>query len=246
MRDFQTFSCKNAKFRISSPAANIIIDEIVHQREILDNYIKNNPNFLTSLKPLEIEKNAPEIVQRMDEASRKTGVGPMAAVAGVFAQISAEKALKTGCKEAIVENGGDIYILSRKTVYVGLYPGGGRVSKKLAFRIPADKMPISVCSSSGIMGHSISFGNCDLATVFSSFSALGDAAATLACNLTKKSGDINRVMEHIMSIKGIDGILLVINDKIGIMGEIPELVEQKDPDISNKITHDNSWETFLK
>ncbi len=88
------------------------------------------------------------------------------------------------------------------------------------------------------MGHSASFGRCDLSTVFSFSGALADAAATLACNLVKTEEDIAAAVERIMAIDGIRGILIVKNDKVGIGGDIPEIIRNNDPKTERKITRD--------
>jgi ApbE superfamily uncharacterized protein (UPF0280 family) len=85
------------------------------------------------------------------------------------------------------------------------------------------------------MGHSLSFGNCDLATVTSKDAALADAAATLACNLVKTSADIPRVLERIVNITGILGVLLIKDEQVGVAGDLPELIKHKDTQLFNKI-----------
>jgi ApbE superfamily uncharacterized protein (UPF0280 family) len=213
-------------------------DEIIKQRKILEEYILRQPQFQNSLEPMELLPDAPLIAGRMHEASMKTGVGPMAAVAGIMAEFGAKAALDAGAEEAIVENGGDIYIYSKEDVYIGLYAGSNSICGKLAFQIKADTLPLAVCSSSSKMGHSLSFGSCDLATVISKDAALADAAATLACNLVKEPSDINGVVEKIAEIPGIIGITIVKGEKVGLAGEIPTIVKNTDQLAQNKITMD--------
>ena len=55
-------------------------------RRDLEAYIKIDPNFFSSLEPLKLKDNAPEIARAMAEAAKKAGVGPMAAVAGAFSE----------------------------------------------------------------------------------------------------------------------------------------------------------------
>ena len=59
---------------------------VIKYRADIEEYIKTYPEFEKSLKPLTFDKNAPEIIKRMLSASNKTGVGPMAAVAGAIAE----------------------------------------------------------------------------------------------------------------------------------------------------------------
>ena len=58
------------------------LESLRHHREELIGYVNANPAFLHILEPISV-KEVPEVVRRMSEASFKSGVGPMAAVAGV-------------------------------------------------------------------------------------------------------------------------------------------------------------------
>ena len=88
------------------------------------------------------------------------------------------------------------------------------------------------------MGHSLSFGNCDLTTVTSDDAALADAAATLACNQVTTVVQIDPVMDRILQIPGIQGILIIKDDKIGMSGKLPDLVKHMDEQFSEKVTRD--------
>ena len=239
-RIWKKFSYHGANFRISSSGFDEICREITVQRTILSRYIEKHPDFLESMVPVPecIDPDAPDIVRRMHRASLLTGTGPMAAVAGVNAQIAAEKAVASGADEAIVENGGDIYIFSKREVILALHTENTVFADNLAVRIKPEIMPLAVCSSSGTMGHSKSFGRCDLATVVSVDAALADAAATQGCNMVKKEEDIQAALDKIMSIKGVLGILVIKNDKIGIAGRFPELVKNTDIHAKDKVTKD--------
>lgn len=239
MSEYQEFAYKGANFRIRSDRYDHIIQEIVRQRRILSDYIGRQPEFLSSLTPVKLLPEAPVIVKEMHAASLKTGVGPMAAVAGITAQMAAEAALKAGGTEAIVENGGDVYLSSAKEVVIGLYAGENPLSGKLGLAVAEKEMPLAICSSSGKMGHSHSMSDCDLATVTSDNAALADAAATLACNLVTSVDLIDPAMEKIVRISGIRGILIVKDDRIGIAGGLPRLVKHTDRQFSAKITRDS-------
>jgi ApbE superfamily uncharacterized protein (UPF0280 family) len=240
-RIWKKFSYLGANFKISSSGYETICNEIIEQRTHLSSYIKTHSNFIDSMVPLPegIDADAPDIAKRMHRASLLTGIGPMAAVAGINAQIAAEKGIASGADEAIVENGGDIYIFARDEVILSLHAGSTVFADKLAIRIKPEMTPLSVCSSSSTMGHSKSFGRCDLATVVSVDGALSDAAATLACNLVKEEKDINSALEKITSIKGILGALIIKNDKIGIAGNFPEIIKNTDIHAEDKVTRDN-------
>jgi hypothetical protein len=238
MRVYRSFTWKETNLRIACEAFDLVTRTVVEERRRLERYIGRHPEFLTSLVPVVLLEDAPEAARRMAAASELTGLGPMAAVAGTLAQMGAEAAMAAGCHEAIVENGGDIFIHSDREVTIGLYAGNNAIGNQLAFRIDPCDLPLSLCSSSSTMGHSLSFGQCDLATVVAKDGALADAAVTLVCNLISSDRDLTAVLNQVGAIPGIDGILAVKNGKIGLWGRLPALVRNRDAETRRKITRD--------
>ncbi|MCK7460695.1 MAG: UPF0280 family protein [Sphingobacterium sp.] len=102
---------------------------------------------------------------------------PMAAVAGAISQQAVRAMVDEGCKHCLVDNGGDIAMRTNRTVTVGLY-AGECTPNYLAIEVPATKKMLGICTSSGTVGPSISFGKADLVTVISEDVALADACAT--------------------------------------------------------------------
>jgi ApbE superfamily uncharacterized protein (UPF0280 family) len=225
-RVYKTFIHKEAVFRICCERFDAVTQEIIRQRRILEDYIQKQPEFVRSLKPIELLPEAPEVAQRMTRATALVGVGPMAAVAGMMAQLAAEAGLKAGAEEAIVDNGGDIYLQSAAPVVIGLYSGGSEKLNQLAFELKPEDMPLSICSSSGKMGHSMSLGQCDLATVVAKDAALADAAATQAANFVSQVEDVEAALNRIAAIDGIDGILIVKGGHVGLAGKLPHLTKR--------------------
>ena len=238
MRVYRSFSWKDTNLRIACEAFDLVTRAVVEERKRLERYIGRQPEFMTSLVPVVLLEAAPESARRMAAAADLTGLGPMASVAGTLAQIGVEAAVANGCKEAIVENGGDIFIHSDTEVTIGIYAGDNAIGNQLAFRISPHDLPLSLCSSSSKMGHSLSFGRCDLATVVARDGALADSAVTLVCNLIRTEHDLTPVLGDVGSIPGISGILAVKNGKIGLWGRLPELVRNQDAASRNKITRD--------
>jgi ApbE superfamily uncharacterized protein (UPF0280 family) len=226
-RTYRTFTYREAVFRICCEKFDAVTAEIVRQRRILEEYIGRHPEFRQSLEPLELLAGAPEIAQSMARAAELVGVGPMAAVAGTMAQFAGQAALDAGASEVIVDNGGDIYLRTAEPVIIGLNAGTADLADRLAFSLQADDTPISICSSSGEMGHSMSLGKCDLATVVARDAALADAAATQAANLVRDVGDIDLALENISTIEGIDGVMIVKGIRVGLAGKLPPLVKIK-------------------
>jgi ApbE superfamily uncharacterized protein (UPF0280 family) len=226
-RTYRIFTYREAVFRICCEKFDVVIDEIVRQRRMLEEYINRHPEFRRSLEPLELLSGAPEVAQSMAKATKLVGVGPMAAVAGVMAQFAGQAALDAGAREVIVDNGGDIYICAVEPVIIGLKTGTADLGEKLAFSLKPDDTPISICSSSGKMGHSMSLGECDLATVVAKDAALADAAATKAANLVKNVDDIDPALENISAIEGINGVMIVKGTRVGLAGKLPPLLKIK-------------------
>jgi ApbE superfamily uncharacterized protein (UPF0280 family) len=224
-RTYRIFTYKEAVLRICCEKFDAVTGEIVRQRRILEDYIERHAAFRRSLEPIELLPGAPEIAEGMARAARLVGVGPMAAVAGAMAQAAAQAGLQAGAAEAIVENGGDIYIKAVEPVIIALVTGTTKPAYRLAFALQPKDTPISICSSSGKMGHSKSLGKCDLATVVAADAALADAAATAAANQVITIEDVDAALERIAAIAGVDGVLIVKDDRIGLAGNLPSLVK---------------------
>lgn len=238
MRTFRTFSWKDTHLKVYGEEYDQITAVLVEERKKLETYIHRHPEFKEALTPIVLLSEAPEIALRMAKASRATGLGPMASVAGSLAQRGVEAAKAVGSDEAIVENGGDMYLMSPTPVTIGLYAGKNSIGTRLAFHILPDELPLAICSSSSRMGHSLSFGDCELATVVAKDAALADSAATLVCNSISHGSNVQQVLENVGLIEGIRGILVVKDDQIGLWGNLPKLVRNRDNDTLAKITRD--------
>jgi len=188
-------------------------------RADLESYIKSHPIFLTTLKPFEVEQDAPPIVKEMTDATREVGVGPMAAVAGAIAE-RVGKELLPYSDDVIVENGGDIFLKTSKERFIGVYAGESKFTKKIAFSILPEESPLGVCTSSGTVGHSLSFGYADAVIVFSPSTSLADAAATAIGNRVRIAEDIPEALEFAQSIKGLRGVAIIKGDNMGLWGQI--------------------------
>jgi ApbE superfamily uncharacterized protein (UPF0280 family) len=224
MRSFRRFTHKGATFHVACDRFGLVTHEVVRQRKLLERYIAIHPAFMKAMRPVRPKAGAPEVALRMAAAAASVGVGPMAAVAGAMAQAVVETVLAAGSREAIVDNGGDVFMKVVDPVRIGLDAGEGEVGGSLAFLVMPEETPLSICSSSGKMGHSYSRGRCDLATVVAKDGALADAAATQAGNLVRRQSDLGRALDRIMLIGGVLGVLLVMGDKVGTAGRLPKLV----------------------
>ena len=192
---------------------------VLKYRRILEEYIDRHPSFTTSLEPLTVAEDAPAIIREMTNASAKVGVGPMAAVAGTIAQFVGEE-LVLHSPEVIIENGGDIYLKSLKDRTVAIYAGRSPLSGKIGLEIKAADTPLSICTSSGTVGHSFSLGKADSVVVVSKSAALADAAATAIGNKIIQPNDIQAGIESAKHIKDLLGVVIIKDDKIGIWGKL--------------------------
>ena len=192
---------------------------VVKYRNKLEKYIEQHPTFLTSLEPLPVDGGAPSIVKAMAEATARVGVGPMASVAGAIAEFVGNELLAFS-PEIIIENGGDIYLKSVETRVVGIYAGKSPLTGKIGLEINGEDTPLGICTSSGTVGHSLSFGKADAAIVLSKSATLADAAATAIGNLIKQSSDIPSGIEFAQGIEGLKGLLIIKDDKMGLWGEV--------------------------
>jgi len=194
-------------------------ESVLKYRHQLETYIEMNPQFQRSLIPLKHDLHAPEIIREMIRTSQLAHVGPMAGVAGAIAE-SVSKDLLQLSKEVIIENGGDIYLSTSKERIIGIYAGNSPLSLKIGIVIDPEKTPLGVCTSSGTVGHSLSFGKADAVSVLSKSAALADAAATAIGNVVREKKDIELGLERGREIEGILGMLIIVREKMGIWGDI--------------------------
>ena len=196
-----------------------IHDHLLEARTTLSSFIKEHPEFQSSLSPLELQSDK-GIISLMLESARLADVGPMAAVAGAVNEYIGQRV--NG--DIIIENGGDIYIRGKGEKIIGLFAGDkSPFTHKIGIKVQV-KDVLGVCTSSGTVGHSLSFGHADAVTIVSRSCALADAVATSICNMVKSEADIEKALERSVSIKGVDACLIAINEKLGVLGDI-EIVD---------------------
>lgn len=192
---------------------------VLKYRDLLERYIERHPSFLASLEPVAIGDDAPRIVTEMAESARKVGIGPMASVAGAIAEFVGSQLLDSS-PEIIVENGGDIYLKSLGERLIGIYAGKSPLTGKISLEINGQDTPMGICTSSGTVGHSLSYGKADAVIVLSKSTALADAAATAIGNLIIQPDDIPSGIEFAQGIDGLSGVVIIQGDKMGLWGKV--------------------------
>ncbi len=199
-------------------AKNAIID----CRLQLEGFINRDPIFQLTLEPYDLPlDDAPPIVKRMCSASALFNVGPMAAVAGAIAAFAVEAMVEAGASHALVDNGGDIAICSDESVLIGIYAGSSPI-KDLAFEIPPTKGILGICSSSGTVGPSISFGCADVATVIARDPAIADAGATALGNAVTPEIHLEDCFKAVDRDE-VMGALVIRGREIAMWGDLPPL-----------------------
>ena len=203
----------------ASPMIAFTRERVFEHRGIIEAYIKQYPEFMTTLVPWRDTQPVPDIIRAMIEAGKKAAVGPMAAVAGAVAEFVGRDLLNH-FPEIIVENGGDIFLKVDHPVIVGLYGGNSPLSLKLGLRVPDRGIPLGVCTSSGTVGHSLSRGRADAICVVSESCALADAAATSIGNRITTDKDIKDAIEFGKRIDGVLGLVVMIGKDMGLWGDL--------------------------
>lgn len=197
---------------------------LIENRRELEEYIEENPIFLHSFEPVRVE-DGPRAAFLMAEAAEAAGVGPMAAVAGVLADLAVEEMRHHNVDVAIVENGGEAAINSIMPVDIVLQAGSAPLSKHMGFRI--DCFPAGVATSSAVYSHAFSFGEAEAVTIFARKAGLADAAATAVCNAVRgmdKELAVKLGLERALKIEGVEGVFIFYKDVVGTGGRIPPII----------------------
>ncbi|WP_430882657.1 UPF0280 family protein [Fusibacter sp. JL216-2] len=194
-------------------------------RDLLNAHIEKHPNFEKSLEPITFEQTPKDLhpqVLKMYHAARRAGVGPMAAVAGAVSEYIGQRLFSENesLTDIFIENGGDIYLKTTKERRILVHAGQSPLSEKLAIKIKPEMTPCGICTSSGTVGHSLSFGKADAVVVISKDTCLADATATSLGNLIQEDTDIERGIAVARQIEGIDGVLFIVGDKLGAWGQV--------------------------
>jgi uncharacterized protein len=204
---------------VSRDVREVIENRVIYYRHQLETYIEQRPDFLHSLVPLNPDPLAPYIVKQMIAASGAVGVGPMACVAGAVAEFVG-KDIEPLCAEYIIENGGDIQLRTKKERLVLIYAKDSPFSRKLGVRLKPRDETYGVCTSSGTVGHSLSFGKADAVCVIASSALFADGLATRVGNMVTKPDDIHEALEVGKDHAGVMGILIILGDKLGVWGDL--------------------------
>lgn len=215
------------KSQFNTELVQKVKEYVAEERRVLQNYLQSYPDFLTALEPWPLasatreqeHRNVPPAVVAMCQAAELAGVGPMAAVAGWFAE-------RTGLflahfsKDVIVENGGDIWLKTSRIRKVSIFAGNSPFSQRIGLEIRPANTPLGICTSSGTVGHSLSFGCADAVVILAPSAVLADAVATAACNRVQGIADLPKAVEWALTVPGVTGAVAILADKLAVQGEV--------------------------
>lgn len=180
-----------------------------------------HPEFFSARQPLPVEESAPTVALRMYHAGQTAGTGPMAAVAGAVAEYVA-RALSELSGEVIVENGGDLFLLTRRERLVAVSAPGSRMDGRMALVIPPGER--AICTSSGTVGHSASAGRADAVVIAAPEGAVADAVATATANRVAEPSDVQDAVDWARGRAELQQVLVICGETIGAWGQF-ELTE---------------------
>lgn len=204
-----------------SPAAMAArTQRFLHElRERLDRYLDRDPEYRRALVPYLPQPDAPSLLHEMAVAAATAGIGPMSAVAGAFARETGRMLRREfGVGEVLVENGGDIYADVRRPLDVALFAGASPLSERVGLHIPCGTAPLGICTSSGTVGPSLSFGHADAVMVVCRDVLLADSYATALANRIRTEEEVGPVVEHACAAPEILGAMAVMGERLAVGG----------------------------
>ena len=195
-------------------------EAMISARQDVERCIAGDPFFRVTFEPYDPGAFG-TTVARMVRAADRADVGPMAAVAGAIAWAGVEAMQNTGAVFGVIDNGGDIALISDREVTIGIHAGAASISDRYAFVLPPQPRVLGIATSSATVGPSISLGVADAVTVFSHDVAGADAWASSICNRVRID-----YQEFLADLSGTDvqGVMAVIGETIIRWGDLPRIV----------------------
>ena len=231
---FSEIDIDQTHIRLTSDIENSDIKYYIYSiRQQLKSYINHNQDFMISLEPLRIDdENMAPIVRKMYDSSLKADVGPMACVAGTISEMALDYLIEKDSKYSIVENGGDIALINDEKVLSGIFSNNHVLGNNIAFEIKNRRNPLGICTSSGKIGHSISFGEADSVCVISKSTSLADGLATRIANEVKGNTSEDKVHQGLETAENyrefFNGVLIISGEHVGTVGRLPKIVETEE------------------
>lgn len=185
----------------------------------MENYINRDKVFLSTLHGHHVDTTAPELIRQMARFSREADVGPMAGVAGAFAEAVGRRLLLLH-DEVICNNGGDIFYKTSGEQQFILNATGSPFHKKIMINVPATQSGKGLCTSSGISGHSINMGRTYAVTILADNACRADVWATAVSNQIVTNQDIEKGLKICQEKNGIEGVIILVDKYLGVWGNV--------------------------
>jgi uncharacterized protein len=216
-KETDLFCCTSADLR------ETIKNRVLFYRYQLESYVAERPEFLRSLVPVTPDPFAPKIAEEMITASAAVGVGPMACVAGGIAEFVGRD-INHLSDEYIIENGGDVYLRTRKVRRTAVYAKGSPYSQRVGIALQPKDYAYGICTSSATVGPSLSLGRVDAVCVVAQSALFADGLATRLGNAVNSADDLSRALDDGQQFPGVTGILIIMGKNLGVWGDI-DLIE---------------------
>ncbi len=185
----------------------------------MEEYLCDDPSYRTALVPYAPLEGAPAIFRRMSDASLRAGIGPMGGVAAACSEWLADRLhSELSFRELIIENGGDVYAITEEPIDVAIYAGDSPLSGKVGFRVPSEDGAVGVCTSSGTVGPSLSFGVADAVMAICRDAVLADCYATAYGNRVRSVEDVERVAEELGALPEVMAAAVIKEDRVALAG----------------------------
>jgi ApbE superfamily uncharacterized protein (UPF0280 family) len=101
-----------------------------------------------------------------------------------------------------------------------LYAKDSPFSEKIGIKLKPSNSPYGVCTSSGTVGHSLSFGKADAVCIVGTSSLFADGLATCLGNIVKNKDDIPVALEKGKTYLDVMGILIILGENLGVWGNL--------------------------
>lgn len=126
-------------------------------------------------------------------------------------------------------------MINDEEVLCGIYSNNEVLGNDIAFKIKSRKRPLGICTSSGKIGHSISFGTSDSVTVISKSASIADGLATRIANEINGESSEDKVSNGLECGEDykefFEGALIISDNHVGTIGKLPKIVETKEFDV---------------
>ena len=127
-------------------------------------------------------------------------------------------------------------MINDETVLCGIYSNNPILGNNIAFKLKPRKKPLGICTSSGKIGHSISFGKSDSVSVISKHPAIADGLATRIANEINGDNSEQKVSNGLECAEYysefFDGVLIISQENVGTVGKLPKIIETTEFDVN--------------